>query len=196
MPSHYLNQCWNIVNCILRRKLPWNLNRNSYILIHEIAFENVVWKTVAILFWPQCVDDEALRAGFTGNILNDIHCWDRYTFGLVFSVFLSVTYWVKVQFWQYLLPAKIVLVITRNVTFRGKIRKHKHLHHSYVLFILIMHEHKWVISNKKRDIDYFLFVGPGFELTQTGWPLSKANMNILNWGRCIYHYFNQNIMSI
>ena len=28
-PSHYLNQCWNIVNLTPRDKLQWNFNRNS-----------------------------------------------------------------------------------------------------------------------------------------------------------------------
>ena len=54
-PSHYINHCWNIVNWVLRNKLQWNLNRNSYIFIHENAFENVVWKMAAILCRPQCV---------------------------------------------------------------------------------------------------------------------------------------------
>ena len=44
MPSHYLNQCWNIVNLTLGNKFQWNLNRNWYIFIQENAFENVVWK--------------------------------------------------------------------------------------------------------------------------------------------------------
>ena len=39
----------------LSNKLQWNLYRNSYIFIHENAFENVVWKMVAILSRPQCV---------------------------------------------------------------------------------------------------------------------------------------------
>ena len=30
MPSHYLNQFWNIVNSNLRNKLQWNLKRNSW----------------------------------------------------------------------------------------------------------------------------------------------------------------------
>ena len=47
-PRHYLNQCWNIVNWTLRNKLQWNLNRNSYIFIHENAFENIVCKIAAI----------------------------------------------------------------------------------------------------------------------------------------------------
>ena len=34
-PSHYLNQCWNIVNWTLRNKLHWNFNRNSNIFVQE-----------------------------------------------------------------------------------------------------------------------------------------------------------------
>ena len=55
MPSHYLNQCWNIVNLNLRNKSQWSLKWNWYIFIHENTFENVVWKMVAILSRPQCV---------------------------------------------------------------------------------------------------------------------------------------------
>ena len=46
-PSHYLNQCCNIVNWTLRNKFQWHLNRN--------ALKNVVWKMAAILSRPQCV---------------------------------------------------------------------------------------------------------------------------------------------
>ena len=53
--SHFLNQCWNIVNWALKNKLYWNLNRISHIFINEYAFENVVWKMAAILFRPECV---------------------------------------------------------------------------------------------------------------------------------------------
>ena len=55
-PSHYLNQCWNIVNWSFGNKLQWNLNRNRYIFIHENPFENGVWKMAAILSQPQCVN--------------------------------------------------------------------------------------------------------------------------------------------
>ena len=50
--SHYLNQCWNIVNWTLRNNLNWNL----YIFIQVNAFGNVAWKMAAILFRPQCVN--------------------------------------------------------------------------------------------------------------------------------------------
>ena len=55
VPSHYLNQCWNVVNGIFGNKLQWKFNWNSYIFIKENAFENVVWKMVAISSQPQCV---------------------------------------------------------------------------------------------------------------------------------------------
>ena len=41
-PSHYLNQCWLIVNWTPVNKFQWNLNRNSIIFVQENAFENVV----------------------------------------------------------------------------------------------------------------------------------------------------------
>ena len=55
-PSHNLNECWNIVNWTIGNKPQWNLKRNSYIFTEENALENVVWKMVAILSRPQCVD--------------------------------------------------------------------------------------------------------------------------------------------
>ena len=47
--SHYLNQCWIIVNWILRNKLQWYLNQNTKVFIPKNAFENTVWEMVAIL---------------------------------------------------------------------------------------------------------------------------------------------------
>ena len=41
-PSHYLNQCWLIVNWTLGNKFQWNLKLNSIIFIQENAFENAV----------------------------------------------------------------------------------------------------------------------------------------------------------
>ena len=55
-PSHYLNQCWVIVNWVFRIYLQWSFNKNSYIFIQENAFENLVWKMAAILSRPQRVN--------------------------------------------------------------------------------------------------------------------------------------------
>ena len=54
-PSHYLNQCWVIVNWTLRNKLQWNFNRNYNIFIQENAFENFVCEMAAILSQHQCL---------------------------------------------------------------------------------------------------------------------------------------------
>ena len=55
-PSHYLNQCWNIVNWTNTNKLQLNFNQNYNIFIQENAFESFIWKTAAILSRPQCVN--------------------------------------------------------------------------------------------------------------------------------------------
>ena len=54
-PSHYLKQCWNIVNWTLRNKVQGNFNRNSDIFFQENAIESVFWEMAAILSRPQCV---------------------------------------------------------------------------------------------------------------------------------------------
>ena len=54
-PSHYLNQCWDIINWALRNKLQWNFNRYWYIFIQESSFENVICEMASILSRPQCV---------------------------------------------------------------------------------------------------------------------------------------------
>ena len=41
-PSHYLNQCWIIINWTLRNDFQWNFDQKTNVFIQEIAFENVV----------------------------------------------------------------------------------------------------------------------------------------------------------
>ena len=53
-PSHYLNQCWNIINWTLRNKLRWYFNWNPYFFIQENTFENVVCEMVVIFFASLC----------------------------------------------------------------------------------------------------------------------------------------------
>ena len=48
-PSHYLNQCWHIVNWTHWNKFQWNLNHNSIIFIQENAFEIVVCQNGGLL---------------------------------------------------------------------------------------------------------------------------------------------------
>ena len=56
--SHYLNQCWNIVNWTLRNKLQWNFNRNSNIFNQENTPQNAICEMASILSRPQCVKDD------------------------------------------------------------------------------------------------------------------------------------------
>ena len=49
-PSHYVNQCWIIVNWTLRNKLQWNLNRNSNIFIEKMR-----WKVSSAKRRPFCL---------------------------------------------------------------------------------------------------------------------------------------------
>ena len=59
-----------ILNCLLNivnSNLQWNLKRNSYIFIQENVFENVVWKTAAILSRSQCVKYEQVLLRFASN---------------------------------------------------------------------------------------------------------------------------------
>ena len=51
----YLKQCWDIVNWNFCDNRRWNLERNSYTVIQENAFENVVCIMAGILSRPQCV---------------------------------------------------------------------------------------------------------------------------------------------
>ena len=55
-PSHYLKQCWIIVNWTLWKKLQWNFNQNTKLFIHENASESIVCKMAAILSIKRWVD--------------------------------------------------------------------------------------------------------------------------------------------
>ena len=66
-PSHYLNQCWVIVNWTLRNKLQWNFSQKSKFIIQESAFENVGREVVAILSWGRWVINVCIA--FSGDSL-------------------------------------------------------------------------------------------------------------------------------
>ena len=62
-PSHYLNQCRNIVNWILGNKFHWNLNKNQTLSIQENKFENIFCKnfdkcvsaSLCLIFQYECM---------------------------------------------------------------------------------------------------------------------------------------------
>ena len=55
-PSHYLNQCSNIVYRTPRYKLQWNFSQNSCFSIQRNAVENIVCKITAILSMERWVN--------------------------------------------------------------------------------------------------------------------------------------------
>ena len=63
VPSHYLNQCLNIVNWTLGNKLQWNLNRN-WNIFHE--FKEMPLKMSSGIWWPLCLGLNVL----TVNVVN------------------------------------------------------------------------------------------------------------------------------
>ena len=93
-PSHYLKQCWIIVNWSLRNKLQWNFNRNSNIFIQENALEHVVCEMASILSRPQCVNGLIVSAlccsWFVLLILTELFCsvslFPKYAFHLILLI--------------------------------------------------------------------------------------------------------------
>ena len=55
-PSHYLNQCWNIVNRTLGNKLQWNLNA-----IETFSFKEMHLKLSSAKWRPFCIGLSVLR---------------------------------------------------------------------------------------------------------------------------------------
>ena len=85
--ADYLNQCWNIVNWNLRKKLQWDLKRNSYIFIEEKAFENVVCEMAGILYRPLCVNQLIWWRGLC------FLCWG------VFGHVWVIVHWIYKRVW-------------------------------------------------------------------------------------------------
>ena len=74
LASHYLNQCWNIVNWTIGNKPQWNFSLNSGIFIEENAFQSVVCDVAAILSRPQYVN----RWCVVRFIISRQHCTCRW----------------------------------------------------------------------------------------------------------------------
>ena len=60
-PTYYLNQCWLIVNYLLRNKLQWNSNQHTKRFINENAFKSVVCDMAVILSRRRWI----MKAGFS-----------------------------------------------------------------------------------------------------------------------------------
>ena len=120
MPVHYLNQCWNIVNWSLGKKLRWNFYQNTKLFIHENTFENIVCEMAAILFRRRWVNKQARNITLKVNIfriqflclhimvrwlLYWIHAWKRVDDSNISHVW-------QLLFWESLYPHKLWLLPT------------------------------------------------------------------------------------
>ena len=75
-PSHYMNQCWNIVNWTPRNKLQWNVNQNSNIFIRENPFENVAGNGGHFVSASMCKGARHIWASLQLTVWNKIpHDW-------------------------------------------------------------------------------------------------------------------------
>ena len=63
--SHYLNQCWVIVNWTLGNKLQWNFNQNKKLFFHENASVKIACKMGAILSRGRWVNEQWWNITFT-----------------------------------------------------------------------------------------------------------------------------------
>ena len=100
-PSHYLNQCWNIVSWTLGNKFQWNL---KYIFIQENAFENAIRKLAPILYWPQFESvfvlklDSLISSSICQFLKHDIHSNIQFWTTQGFMISHAVGYWNQPQF--------------------------------------------------------------------------------------------------
>ena len=107
VPSHYLNQCWVIVNWTLRNKLQWNFNQNTKLFIHKNAFQNIVCQMAAILSKGRWVKTE--------NILSNILYHDKWSLTRTAANNCHINNWLAV--WLTHWPLGNLNVILKNVIF-------------------------------------------------------------------------------
>ena len=67
VPSHYVNQCWVIVNWTLRNKLQWNFNKKGKLFVHENASETIVCEMVDILSRERWVNYYDMKTSWPSN---------------------------------------------------------------------------------------------------------------------------------
>ena len=71
VPSHYLNQCWIIVNWTLRDTIRWNFSQKSNFFIRENVLENVICEVAAIL--SRRVSEWLNLTAFLGTVDSEAH---------------------------------------------------------------------------------------------------------------------------
>ena len=106
-PSHYLNQCWNIVNSNLRNKLQWNLKQ------HTFSFKKIHLKMSSAKFWPFCLGLNVLK----GVPDHYFKYWLGHTIAAVvahtkFCNSSVIRYWIKAAFGSKLHMPQIGIILS------------------------------------------------------------------------------------
>ena len=173
-PSHYQNQCWNIVNWTLINKLQWNFNRYSSIFIQENACENVVCENAAILSRPQCVNTTRWVSSWHLSIKYIIHIHVITTNHIVISLpFLHYLHCLPCP------PSKISDSQSWLSNFNSS-RDVPSYHQKLLVLILgVFHIHRW--------IQHMLFFGIFCDRNEI--------MALHHWCRDIISFLSQNILS-
>ena len=97
MPSHNLNQCWNIVNGTIGNIFQQNLKQNLCIFIQENAFENVICKMGAILSQPKLL-----------NVLIKVSFYHSSTYCGLMMPYGILSTLVQVMACPHLVPSEVI----------------------------------------------------------------------------------------
>ena len=89
-PSHYLDQCWVIVNCILRNKPQWNQNTKLFIHKMHLKISSAKWQ-------PFCLGlnvlNLLLRVETNQRQTDSHHHWLRQCLGTEQTTGLHLSHW-------------------------------------------------------------------------------------------------------
>ena len=97
-PSHYLNQCLDIVNWTLGNKLQWNFNQNKKLSIHKNGSENIVilssgkWVKEPLHFWDKIISSVFIL-GCTAFLTH----WGHFADDIFKCIFINENVWIPIK---------------------------------------------------------------------------------------------------
>ena len=99
VPSHYLNQCCNIVNWTLGNKPQWNFNQNTTLFIHENAIDQFHKSQNAPAPYPAMLDSEQRYAYFCSEWSIVGYGTDAFWDLCIMSIEIVVCEMASISFW-------------------------------------------------------------------------------------------------
>ena len=152
VPSHYLNQCWNIVNWTIRNKLQWIL-----IEIHTLSFKKLPLKLASAKWRPFCLGLNVLMGPYCvlaniDQVTAWLHQWNE---NVILTEFLSLVascvfhHFRCAQWGKFRQGDEISVPVEIFVTgWTGSWQNHNfrliqwqkfrpHYHYTYVFFLLV-----------------------------------------------------------